>query len=62
MLYPKIKTARLYHVAEDELEMHDLAGEAQQQKRMKALFAEFLKLQQQTGDTLDVKQAFPELL
>ena len=62
IMYPKIKQVRLYHVAEDELEMHDLAGNAKQAQRMKELFAEFQKLQQQTGDKLDLKAVFPELL
>ena len=62
IMYPKIKQARLYHVAEDELEMHDHAADARQAARMKELFAEFLKLQQQTGDNLDLKEVFPELL
>ncbi len=62
ILYPKIKRARLYNLKKDPMEMKDLADQKKQQKRMKRLFAHLLKLQEQTGDELDVKQAFPELL
>ena len=42
--------------------MDDLARDPKQAERMKALFAEFLKLHQQMGDKLDVKGVYPELL
>lgn len=61
ILYPKIKKARLYHLAKDPGEMHDLAGEDGEQPRMKQLFKQLLRLQTETGDTLDLKQVYPEL-
>lgn len=61
ILYPKLKQARLYDLKEDPQEMHDLAANAKQAERMKSLFAELLKLQEQTGDTLGLKSVYPEL-
>lgn len=61
ILYPKIKKARLYHLAKDPREMHDLAGEDGAQPRMKQLFQQLLRLQTETGDALNLKKIFPEL-
>jgi len=61
ILYPKANQARLYHVAEDPQEMHDLADTPQAKARMRQLFAVFQKLQAQNGDTLDLAKTFPEL-
>ncbi|MDP4582946.1 MAG: sulfatase-like hydrolase/transferase, partial [Verrucomicrobiales bacterium] len=61
ILYPKSKVARLYHVAKDPLELKDLADNAEQAERKKALFAKFLKLQKELEDPLDVLALFPEL-
>lgn len=61
ILYPKIKKVRLYNLAKDPGEMHDLAGEDGEQPRMKQLFKQLLRLQTETGDTLDLKKAYPEL-
>jgi len=62
IMYPKIKQLRLYHVEEDPQEMRDLSGDAKHTARIKSLFAEFLELQKQTGDSLDLKEVYPELL
>jgi len=61
ILYPAIAKARLYNLADDPLEMNDLAGEAAQKPLMKKLFARLLELQQETGDELDLKSVYPEL-
>jgi len=61
ILYPKIGKARLYNLAEDPKEMNDLAGDPASRPVMKRLFARLLELQEPTGDTLDLKAAFPEL-
>ena len=61
ILYPKSKVARLYHVAKDPLELKDLADDAAQAERKKALFAKLLKLQKELEDPLDVVALFPEL-
>jgi choline-sulfatase len=59
ILYPRVKVARLYHVASDPLEKHDLASDPAHAQRMKRLFARLVTLQQQFGDSLDLREAFP---
>ena len=61
ILYPKIKKARLYHLANDPLEMKDLAGDSSTMQRQRQLFARLLTLQKETGDTLDLRTPFPGL-
>ena len=60
ILYPKAKVARLYHVANDPLEMRDLAGDPAQTDRKKALFTRLLELQNELGDPLDVAAVYQE--
>jgi choline-sulfatase len=62
LLYPQIKKVRLYHVAEDPYERYDRADDASQAARIKRLFAELLRWQEQTSDSLDLSKAYPELL
>jgi arylsulfatase A-like enzyme len=62
ILYPKIGKHRLYHVRSDPLEMQDLADDAKHTVTIKKLFAKLLELQAETGDALDLKGVFPELL
>ncbi len=59
--YPKVPVVRLYHVAEDPLELNDLAADAAQAERVKQLFARLLALQKEFDDPLDLRGAFPEL-
>ncbi len=61
ILYPKIGKALLFDLASDPLEMVDLSGQADANETMRHLFARFLELQKETGDSLDVAAAFPEL-
>jgi arylsulfatase A-like enzyme len=61
LLYPKVPVARLYDIAADPMEMKDLAKDETNLPLMRNLFARFLKLQKETGDTLDLKNSFPEL-
>lgn len=61
ILYPKIKKARLYHIAKDPEEMRDLAGDEKYQPVMKKLFKTLLRLQKVTGDRLDLKTPYPML-
>jgi choline-sulfatase len=61
ILYPKAKVARLYHIAADPQELHDVAGDAANGERKKQLFAQLLKLQTQFADTLDLRETFAEL-
>jgi hypothetical protein len=61
ILYPKISKALLYNLKKDPLETRDLSEKAKSKDIMKRLFAMLLKLQKETGDTLDLKEAFPGL-
>jgi len=62
LLFPKVKKAFLFNLEKDPLEMNDLASNRRQRRRMKRLFAKLLELQKQTGDQLDLKSIYPELL
>ena len=59
ILYPSISKAILYNIANDPLELHDLADKKEHQPTMSKLFAKLRELQQETGDSLDLKKAFP---
>ncbi len=59
ILYPKATKALLFNVKTDPLEMKDIFPQNKEQAKM--LFAHLLKLQKETGDTFDLKAAFPEL-
>ena len=61
ILYPSISKARLYHVAADPREKNDLAGQEKYKPVIADLFANLLDLQKQTGDSLDLRQSFPNL-
>ncbi|MCA9226307.1 MAG: sulfatase-like hydrolase/transferase, partial [Planctomycetales bacterium] len=61
ILYPQIKRARLYHVAEDPREMHDLADDEKATPIARRLFAKLLDLQERYDDSLDLPAAFPKL-
>lgn len=61
ILYPKARVARLYHLAEDPLEMEDLAGDASHAPRKAALFRKLLDLQLAFDDPLDLASLFPGL-
>jgi choline-sulfatase len=58
ILYPVARKARLYHLSEDPLEMHDLADGETQQPRMRRLFHQLLSLQQTLGDDLRLEDTF----
>jgi arylsulfatase A-like enzyme len=60
ILYPKIGKARLYNLSDDPNEMKDLAREPRYRPVIQKLFATLLALQQQTGDELDLKRAYPD--
>jgi choline-sulfatase len=62
ILYPNVPVARLYDIKNDPHEMDDLAKDGKNLALQKQLFAKFLELQKDTGDTLDLKGKFPKLL
>ena len=60
LLFPKVPKVQLFNTKADPLEVKDIYG--QNTGHAKKLFKDFLKLQEETGDTLDLKSVFPELL
>jgi arylsulfatase A-like enzyme len=62
IVYPTIKKTLLYDLKNDPYEMHDLGESPENADTIKALFTELLKLQKETGDKLDLKQQFSDLL
>ena len=60
ILYPKIKKIRLYNLKKDPNEMTDLAGNKKYKTVMKKLFAKLLALQNEVGDTLDLRTVYTE--
>lgn len=60
ILYPGIRRARLFDLANDPREMTDLANDPAQQPLMRRLFGRLRELQKQMGDELDCAAAFPE--
>lgn len=61
ILYPKARVARLYHVAADPDERHDLAADPAHAGRRAALFQRLLALQRELADPLDLTATFPKL-
>ena len=61
LLFPKIKKAILFNLKTDPNEMKDLYGDKTHRPLAKKLFARLLELQKETGDTLDLKSAYPDL-
>ena len=62
ILYPVIQKALLFDLHTDPHELHNLANDPEQQKRVQSLFSKLLRLQQETGDTLDLRRLYPELI
>lgn len=60
LAYPKAKTIRLYHLAADPLEMHDLAAEPAHEAKIREGFQRLLAEQAKIGDSLDLRTSFPE--
>lgn len=59
LLFPNVPKIQLFDLKEDPFEMNDIYET--KKDLAKSLFADFLELQEETGDTLDVKTTFPEL-
>lgn len=57
----KVSVTCLYHVAEDPMEMRDLASDPAQMTRKKALFSTLQRLQVELEDPLDIAPFYPEL-
>ena len=61
VLYPNVPKVLLFDLEKDPREMSDLSEDASQADRIKALAGKLKKLQAETGDQLDLSEAFPEL-
>lgn len=62
IVYPRAKVVRLFDLRADPAEMDDLARDPQQKDRIRSLFEELLRLQEQMDDQLDLAAHFPNLL
>ena len=58
ILYPTARRVRLYDLETDPDETNDLAADPDMRPRMTAMLAALRELQEHTGDTLDLDQAF----
>ena len=61
ILYPKIKKVLLFDLATDPNEMNNQADDPAKKPLVNKLFARFLELQKEMGDTLDIEGVYPEL-
>lgn len=59
IVYPEANKLRLYHVAEDPHELHDLAGRPESGPIIQKLAAALRQLQAETGDPLDLTALLP---
>ncbi len=57
--YPKAGVNRLYHLASDSEELHDLANDPAQAERIRTLGRQLRRLQQELADPLDLAAQFP---
>jgi choline-sulfatase len=62
ILYPKIGRSLLYNLHQDPLEIQDLSEQEDALATKRRLFEVLLQEQLRTGDSLDLKKPFPELL
>ncbi len=62
ILYPKISKVLLYNLKNDPLEMTDLSKNKKHQTTIKKLFGILRKLQEETGDQLDLRETYADLL
>jgi arylsulfatase A-like enzyme len=56
--YPKAKALRLYHLAKDPQEMHDLAAKPEQAAMKRQMFERLVKLSADLGDKVDLTTVF----
>jgi len=62
LLFPKVKKVLLFNLKKDPQEMTNLAEKRESKQRIKTLFAKLVELQKETGDELDLKAIYPDLL
>lgn len=61
LLFPNVPKVQLFNVKEDPHEMKNLADDPKMEPRIAELFGILLELQEETGDTLDLKSPFRSL-
>ena len=61
ILYPKIGKSLLFDLKNDPGETRNLAEQPGRQAELRKLFATLLRLQRETGDTLDLRSVYPKL-
>jgi choline-sulfatase len=62
VLYPPVRQARLFNLAEDPDELHDRSDDPVARLHGQRLVRRLLELQKETGDDLDLTRAVPEWL
>ena len=58
IIYPKANVIKLFNLKDDPLELNDLAGTKKHQKRVSELLKDFLDLQKEYKDTLDISSLY----
>jgi arylsulfatase A-like enzyme len=61
VVYPRIKVMRLYDLAGDPLELHDVANAPEYEETKVKLFKKLLQLQKEMDDPTDLAEYFPEI-
>ena len=59
IVYPYAGVKRLFNLADDPQEMHDLAADVQQSERVDGIFARLQELMVEMNDTLHLADFFP---
>ncbi|MDZ4850749.1 MAG: sulfatase-like hydrolase/transferase [Pirellulaceae bacterium] len=59
--YPNAKVIRMYHLAEDSMEMNDVAMDSKYAIQKSALFERLVNLQKSFADQVDLRESFPDL-
>ncbi|TLX74361.1 DUF4976 domain-containing protein [Labilibacter sediminis] len=62
IVYPQAKTVLLYDLEKDPKEMNDISKEKKNSKKVKKLFADLVKLQEEMDDPLDLVKLFPQYI
>jgi arylsulfatase A-like enzyme len=62
ILYPDIKKTLLFDLTNDPKEIKDLSADPAHATRIRSLFQELVRWQKETGDSLDLKSKYPDML
>jgi len=61
IIYPQTEIIRLYDLKNDPKELNDIASNPSNSKKIKSLFSELMKLQNDMGDQLDLSSIYNKL-